>query len=166
MDYHPVTKQITDLLTQAGIAFQTFEHEPVRTSEEAAKIRPGYTLREGAKAIIARVKSIEKGKHLAMFVMPAHLRLDTAKVREHLALSQVRFASEAEVLDSTGGVLPGGVPPFGNLFGLPVYVDPGLFDNERIVFNAGDRRFSVAMASHDYKTLVIPVVAPLASGMS
>ena len=57
----------------------------------------------------------------------------------------------------TDGVQPGGVPPFGNLFELPVYAVPELFDVERIVFNAGDRRFSLAMRSSDYRRLARPV---------
>lgn len=62
MDYHSITKTITDLLTQNNCWFKTFEHEPVRTSEEAAKIRPGYTLKQGAKALIVRVKKSETDK--------------------------------------------------------------------------------------------------------
>ena len=61
--------------------------------------------------------------------------------------------SEAEVSAVTGGVQPGGAPPFGNLFELPVYAAPELFDVEDIVFNAGDRRFSLAMRSADYRRL-------------
>jgi len=44
MQYHPVTEQIQKLLTDQGVWFETFEHEPVRTSEEAAQTRPGYSL--------------------------------------------------------------------------------------------------------------------------
>jgi len=55
-NYHPVVSQIIDLLEKNNCWFETFEHEPVRTSEEAAKIRTGYSINEGAKAIIIRVK--------------------------------------------------------------------------------------------------------------
>jgi Ala-tRNA(Pro) deacylase len=58
-------------------------------------------------------------------------------------------------------VEPGGVPPFGNLFDLGVIADQELFGNEKIVFNAGDRRFSVAMKSEDYRQLANPVVASI-----
>jgi prolyl-tRNA editing enzyme YbaK/EbsC (Cys-tRNA(Pro) deacylase) len=62
------------------------------------------------------------------------------------------------VKEITNGVLPGGVPPLGNLFGLEVYADNGLLGNEKIVFNAGDRSYSVAMRSKDYIDLVKPVI--------
>ncbi len=158
MDYHPAVARIQELLTQNGVSFETFEHEAVRTSEEASRVRTGYTLEQGAKALIVRAKEAGKEKRFVMFVMPAHLRLDTAKVKANLGFSDVRFATEAEVGELTSGVLPGGVPPFGNLFDLPVYVDERLSENERIVFNAGDRRFSIGMKSEDYLKLVVPVV--------
>jgi prolyl-tRNA editing enzyme YbaK/EbsC (Cys-tRNA(Pro) deacylase) len=64
------------------------------------------------------------------------------------------------VVEITGGVKPGGVPPFGNRFGLQVVCDPSLFGNEKIVFNAG-RTTSIGMMSADYRRFVDPVVAEI-----
>lgn len=154
--FHPVTKQIVELLTQRGYWFETFTHEPVLTSEEAAKTRPGYTLHQGAKAIIAKIQIKGGEEQFVMFVMPADLRLSTKKVKKALNLKGIRFASEDEISTLTNGVQRGAIPPFGNLFSMQIYADPQLFENEKIVFNAGDRRFSIAMKSDDYKTLVLP----------
>lgn len=147
--YHPVVDRIVSTLEQNGCWFETFEHEEVRTSEEAAKVRHGYSLEQGAKALIVKVKK-ERLSEYVMLVMPAHLRIDNKKTKEVLGVKEIRFASADEVVEITDGVQPGGVPPFGNLFGLKVIVDPLLMKNERIVFNAGDRRFSVAMQTSDY----------------
>jgi Ala-tRNA(Pro) deacylase len=155
-DYHPVTKQITDLLQ--GHWYETFEHEAVRTSEEAARTRPGYTLSQGAKAIIVRVKKSAQDKHFVMLVFPADRAFDSRKVKAYFQAKDIRFANEEEVTELTGGVQVGGIPPFGNLFDLPVYAAPELFEHEKIVFNAGDRRFSVAMRSDNYKRLVEPII--------
>lgn len=63
------------------------------------------------------------------------------------------MASPSDVLECTG-VEIGGVPPFGeNLFGIETFVDNGLFENERIAFNAGSRSVSVIMKSSDYGRL-------------
>ncbi len=159
--YHPITQRIVALLEQGGYWYETFEHEPVRTSEEAAQTRPGYTLQQGAKAIIARVKRSKNDKQFVMLVFPADRRFDNRAVKQFFQAKDVRFATEEEVTTLTGGVQLGGVPPFGNLFNLPVYVDPALFEQERIVFNAGDRRFSVAMRAADYQALVQPEVVAL-----
>src|SRR5690242_10023929 len=71
MGFHPVTQTILDLLTVQHCWHETFEHQPVRTSEEAAKARPGYTLRQGAKAMIVRAKVNGGDKQFLMLVIPA-----------------------------------------------------------------------------------------------
>ena len=160
MTYHPVVKKITDLLTEHHASFRTFEHAPVRTSEEAAALRPEFTMHQGAKALIVRAK---KGGEpfFVMLVFPADLKFDSKKVKALLGVQSLSFATEEEVGRLTDGVQVGGVPPFGNLFGLPVYADELLFGNEEIVFNAGDRSFSVAMKAEDYRSIVQPIISHL-----
>ena len=157
MTYHKTVQKIIELLKQDNIWFETFEHEPVRTSEEAAKTRIGYSLEQGAKALIVRSKTKDENIFI-MLVMPAHLRLDTKKAKQYLQTKDLRFAPAEEIIQITEGAEIGGVPPFGNLFHIPIYVDPKLFENEKIVFNAGDRSFSIAMKSKDYKKLVNPTI--------
>jgi prolyl-tRNA editing enzyme YbaK/EbsC (Cys-tRNA(Pro) deacylase) len=162
MTYHRITQEIQDLLTENQCWFETFEHEPVRTSEEAVRTRPGYSLRQGAKTIVVRVRTPRNEKRFVMLVFPADLKFNNSKVKALLDAKDIRFATPEEVTMLTDGIESGGVPPFGNLFGLEVVADCGLFENERIVFNAGDRRFSVAMKSADYRELVDPTVADIA----
>ena len=155
-DLHPATGQIVDLLRANDCWHETFHHQAVRTSEEAAAARPGYKLAQGAKAIIVRVKRTKKDKFFVMLVFPADRRFDSKRVKAYFGARDIRFASEDEVFELTDGVQPGGVPPFGNFFNLPVYAAPELFDEQCIVFNAGDRRFSLAMRSADYRRLAQP----------
>ena len=158
MEYHKVVSKIAELLESGGYWFETFEHEPVRTSEEAGKVRTGYSLAQGAKAMIVRVKKSTTDKSFVMLVLPGDRRFDFAKVKRLFEARDIRFATEEEVIKLTGGVLPGGVPPFGNLFGLKVYAEETLFQNAKIIFNAGDRRFSIAMKSEDYKKFINPKI--------
>jgi len=160
MGEHPISQQIIDLLKSHNYWYETFEHEPVRTSEEAAVLRPGYTLQQGAKAIIVRAKVSGEGKKFVMLVMPADRRFDGTKAKAILHSKDLRFATEEEVESITDGVKPGGVPPFGNLFGLSVLTDPTLYKNEKIIFNAG-RTCSIAIKSTDYKQLATPLVAEI-----
>ena len=148
------------MLQADGCWHERFSHAPVRTSEEAAAARPGYSLTQGAKAIILRVKRGKRDKRFVMLVLPADRRFDSKLVKAHFQARDIRFATEAEALSLTGGVQPGGVPPFGGIFDLPLYATPQLFDQERIVFNAGDRRFSLAMRSADYRRLAAPEIFP------
>ncbi|MEK7645767.1 MAG: YbaK/EbsC family protein [Patescibacteria group bacterium] len=160
MEYDPIVEKIKNLLTENSCWFETFEHAPVRTSEEASKIRTGYSIEQGAKSIIARVKESGKGKRFVMFVLSGDKKFDEEKIKNQFGLTDIRFATEEEVKNLTGGVLPGGVPPFGNLFNFEVYADTDLLKNEKIVFNAGDKSFSIAMKSRDYIKLIKPIVGP------
>ena len=69
-----------------------------------------------------------------MIVLPGAARFDSKKARDILNAKDIRFASEEEVENITNGVKSGGVPPFGNLFNIPVYVDQSLLENEKIIF--------------------------------
>jgi prolyl-tRNA editing enzyme YbaK/EbsC (Cys-tRNA(Pro) deacylase) len=161
MSHHSTVTTIIDLLKKHNVWFETFEHEPVRTSEEAAKLRHGYTLQQGAKALIVRIKIPNQGKKFLMVVLAGDARFDEEKVKVIYAAKDIRFATEAEVSEITAGVQPGGVPPFGPLFGLEVLADPKLLENEKIIFNAGDKSFSIAMRSADYLDIVQPRVADI-----
>ncbi|MEM9336974.1 MAG: YbaK/EbsC family protein [Patescibacteria group bacterium] len=161
-EYHPVVDAIKRVLDTANISYKTFEHEAVRTSEEAAAIRPEYTLEQGAKALIIRAKlrDVSKDEECRFFqiVVPGDQKFDPKKVRDSINAKDIRFATEEEVKEITGGVQPGGVPPFGILFGLKVLVDESLLEHNEIIFNAGDRCYSIAMKSEDYQKVVKPVV--------
>jgi prolyl-tRNA editing enzyme YbaK/EbsC (Cys-tRNA(Pro) deacylase) len=157
MEYHIVVQNIRDLLTENNLWFEVFEHEPVITSEDASRVRSGYELHQGTKALIVRGK-VSGEKKFLMIIVPGNKTFDSKKVKEVFGISDIRFATEDEVSEITGGVKRGGVPPFGNLFGLSVYCDNSVFDNEKIIFNAGDRCFSIGMKSADWKSVVNPEV--------
>lgn len=159
--YHSVVDQIKRLLSDNNFWFECFEHQPVKTSEEAAKVRTGYSLEQGAKAIIVKVENNDKEKKFVMLVFPANLKFDNKKVKQLLNIKDIRFATEQEAYSITDGVELGGVPPFGNLFGLEVIVDPKLLVREKVIFNAGDRKVSIAMDTKDYQKLVKPRLADI-----
>ena len=54
------------------------------------------------------------------------------------------------------------MPPFGNLYDCPVYVDEALTVDERIVFNACNHEQSVEILYEDWERLVQPTVASFA----
>ena len=156
MEYHKTVEKIKELLKEKGIEYKTFEHEAVRTSEEANSIRPGYSLAQGAKALIVRLRKKNEEDRFVMLVLPGDKKFDSKKVKKLFGVSDVTFAKEDQVMELTGGVKPGGVPPFGNLFDLEVIMDPSLEENEEIIFNAGDRSVSIAMKYEDYLKVVKP----------
>ncbi len=158
--YHPTVKRLINMLEKAHVEFETFEHEEVRTSAEASKVRDGYTEHQGAKAILVKITGSTK-EAFKLLVIPGDMKFSTRKVRKLLRVRDVRFARPEEIDEITGGVKPGGIPPFGNLFDIETIADPKVLENERIVFNAGDRRFSIGMRSKDYRTVAQPRVADI-----
>lgn len=158
---HKTVALIESLLVSRGVIYKKFVHEPVRTSEEAAMVRPEYSLSQGAKALIVRVKRSGE-KFFVMVVVPGDKKFDSKKLKEVLGASDIRFATPEEVGEITDGVKPGGVPPFGILWNLPVYSDISLYTNNEIIFNAGDRGVSMAITSADYLTVVNPHVVSIA----
>jgi Ala-tRNA(Pro) deacylase len=135
--------RVERLLKEHGVGFEVLRHEPVYTSEEAARIR-GVPLASGAKALLC------KGDDgFALFVLPADRKLDSHPARKARGWRKLRFATREEVLQLTG-LTPGAIPPFGSLFGLPTLCDRRLAENESINFNAGDHGISVSMRYADY----------------
>ncbi|MCP4676767.1 MAG: hypothetical protein GY854_14885 [Deltaproteobacteria bacterium] len=141
-----VTDLVLNLLKSNGVQFKLMEHEPVYTSEQAARVR-GTPLESGAKALVCKA-----GEDFVMFVMPASSKLFTRGVRKTLGIQRLRFATREELLALTG-LEPGCVPPFGSLFGLTTWCDEKLTGEPRINFNIGDHSVSVGMRFKDYRSI-------------
>jgi Ala-tRNA(Pro) deacylase len=139
-----VFERLTEFLGSSSIAHTVSRHEPVFTSDDAARVR-GTSLASGAKALICKCDD-----RFLMFVMPADRKLASKKTRSALQVRSLRFASAEEVLELTG-LRPGSIPPFGSLFGLATYCDNGLRQQPQINFNAGDHSISISMSSSDYE---------------
>ncbi len=56
------------------------------------------------------------------------------------------------------------MPPFGNLYGMSVYVSELLAEDEEIVFNAGSHTELIRLAYKDFERLVQPKAARIAYG--
>src|SRR4030067_3753685 len=108
---------LKELLDKHGISYQISQHEPVYTSEQAAKVR-GAELRTGVKALVLRKKEGD----LILGLVAADRRIDLRKLAKITGTRSLAFANKEEVLTKTGGEV-GSVLPFGNLYALPTYAD-------------------------------------------
>ena len=136
------TRKILDHLDSLGIEYEKLEHEPVTTSEAAAGARASR-LEQGAKALVVKAK--DEYYHL---IISAAARLDSKKLRQAIGSRKLRFATEEEVLALTG-CRPGAVPPFGNVFDLPVLMDELLLAEDTVYFNCGSHTVSLRMGRED-----------------
>ncbi len=154
-----VFSKIKSFLDSKELKYEIIVHEPVFTSEQAAKVR-GTELKSGAKAMVLR----SKGKFF-MFVLSADMKLGMKKIERILNTDRLSLATPDEVLKITDCKV-GSVPPFGNLFGIPLYVDKSLLRNEIINFNAGLHTHSVKMNCRDYTSAVNPIIGDFSADFS
>jgi Ala-tRNA(Pro) deacylase len=150
-----IHNRLIQRLEACNIPFDLLHHEPVYTSEEAARVR-GTSLASGAKALICKADD-----RFILFVIPADRRLASKQIRKREAIRSLRFASREEVVDLTG-LLPGSIPPFGSLFALPTWCDHRLSEQTVINFNAGNHSISISMAYVDFESVEEPTLGPFA----
>jgi Ala-tRNA(Pro) deacylase len=79
-----------------------------------------------------------------------------------LGLSHIRLATEGELLEVFEDCEPGAMPPFGDLFSMPVLVDHAVAAEKMIAFNAGTHRDSIHLKFSDFDTLVHPLIGTVA----
>lgn len=91
-----------------------------------------------------------------MAVLPGDSMLDVHGLQTLLRVSRLRLATESELNELFPDCELGAMAPFGNLCGLPVFVDSSLGDEETIAFNAGTHRDVLHMRFEDYQRLVQP----------
>lgn len=139
------------MLGEAKVDFKLSEHEPVLTSDEAAKVR-GVSLESGAKAIILKdsgKKPTIEGVLFYLAILSASKKFNSKHFGKLINVKKFRFATPEEVFKTTG-CLPGAVPPFGKLFGFPTWVDRSLSKEASINFNCGLRTHSMTMTYADW----------------
>jgi Ala-tRNA(Pro) deacylase len=110
--------------------------------------------KEMAKVVIVKVKG-----RFVTTVLPASWNVDLHRLREIFMTRHVRLATEAELKRLFPDCALGAMPPFGTLYGLPVYVDRSLTEDEEIIFEAGTHTEAIRMRYWDFAALVFPVVA-------
>jgi Ala-tRNA(Pro) deacylase len=147
-------KKVTDFLDEQGAPYKILEHEPVFTSEQAAKIR-GTSLKQGAKALLFKSK-----ENFILIVAPGDKRVDSKKLKKLLGTKDLRFATPEEVKQVMGCEI-GACYPFGNLIGVRMIVDKSVGKNEIISFNAGLHNRSVLIKYADYEKAVNPEVVDI-----
>ena len=107
---------------------------------------------------VAKTVILKTEDQFLMVVLPAPMKVDLHLLREELPFKQLELADEWEF----GGLFPdcqlGAMAPFGNLYGLPVYVEESLASQEEVVFNAGTHLDTIRMKYKNFEQAVRPTV--------
>jgi Ala-tRNA(Pro) deacylase len=152
----PARESLKQYLSDNGVTFEEHHHSLAYTAQAVANAEhtPGNIV---AKVTIARADG-----ELIMLVLPASRRVDFEKVNNILG-REVSLATESEFADVFPDCETGAMPPFGHLYGLRVYVDRVLADDDYIIFNEGTHTDTLKIRYADYERLEHPVVAEFAA---
>lgn len=149
-------EQFEQYLRDNGVRFEVQHHPTAFTAQEVAASEH-ISGKRVAKVVIV----VADGK-LVMLALPAALRVDLDKCAQALGAHEVRLAEESEFADRFGDCDVGAMPPFGGLYGLPLYMDRALA-NELIIVQAGTHSHTASMQFADYERLAKPKVADFAA---
>lgn len=135
--------------------YEVTKHPEVFTAQEvaAAEHIPGGAM--------AKTVMLMANDDLVMTVLPGTLMVDLTKASEELGKRDVRLAKEDEFASVFDDCDAGAEPPFGGLYGIPVFVDEHLVADQ-ITFKAGSHTETVTMARADYLELAEPKVIDVA----
>ena len=151
----PVRK-LKEFLDQNGVRWVSIVHSPAYTAQEVAA-SAHVKGKDLAKTVMVKVD----GKPV-MIVLPASQRVDFQVLREVTGGQNVVLASEAEFRELFPDCEAGAMPPFGNLYGMDVYVAPKLAEDDEIAFNAGTHTELMKLRYADFERLVKPKIAAFA----
>jgi len=149
----PVLKRLQSYLETNKIPYEVANHPKAYTAHDVA-----HTLDVPGK-LVAKVVVVKADRYFVMTVLPSTWRVDLKRLRDVLDARDVRLATETEIANLFPDCQVGTMPPFGNLYGVEVYVDQLLTEDESIVFEAGTYVGAIKLQYKDFADLVRPKVA-------
>lgn len=146
-------KTLTKFLDDNKVKYVTIRHSIAYTAQQIAESAhiPGD---EMAKTVMVKLDD-----RMAMAVLRGTDKVDLDLLRGAAGVKHAELATEVQFQGSFPGVELGAMPPFGNLYDMPVYVDEALAKDERIAFNAGTHSELIQLDYADFERLVKPTVA-------
>ena len=144
-------KKLKAFLDEHNIRYVSIRHSTAYTAQEIAASAhiPG---KEVAKTVMVKVDGV-----MAMAVLPASYQVDFDLLKTATGAAEVELATEMEFKDLFPECDLGAMPPFGNLYGMDVFMAASLAEDEEIAFNAGSHTELIRMSFPDYVRLVQPV---------
>jgi Ala-tRNA(Pro) deacylase len=149
-----IPKRLIDCLKENKVQYEILHHPEAVSAQRIAQAEH-VKGRHHAKVVM-----IKSGDQHLMMVLPADHQIDLEKVEKAIG-SGVSLDKEQEFKSLFPDCVTGAMPPFGNLYGLPTYVDKDLAEQEYIVFEAGTHTDAIKISYRDYEKIVKPEVKEL-----
>jgi Ala-tRNA(Pro) deacylase len=150
-----VPERLIDCLNQSKVQYEILHHPEAVTAQRIAQAEH-VKGRHHAKVVM-----IKSGEQHLIMVLPADHQIDLEKVEKAIGKA-VSLDKEQDFKSLFPDCAIGAMPPFGNLYGVPTYVDEHLADQDYIVFEAGTHTDAIKMRYRDYEKIVNPKVKDLA----
>jgi Ala-tRNA(Pro) deacylase len=147
-----IPKRIQTYLDSSNVPYEWLRHPQAFTAQEVA-----HALHLSGKRL-AKTVVVKADTRMVMVVLPASHRLVMSELRSVLEAREVHLVPEEELTATFPGCDLGAIPPLGDLFGMDVWVDHTIADQEEIVFNAGTHVDAVKMKYGDFASLTKPGV--------
>jgi len=145
-----IPQRIRDYLDSQNVPYETLHHTQAFTGQEVA-----HSLHVSGKKCVKGVV-VEGDSKPVLAVIPASHRLHLPELRAALEVSQLEMLHESELTRLFPDCDLGAVPPFGNLYGVDVWVDRAVADAEEIIFCAGTHEDCIRMRYSDFAKLTLP----------
>jgi Ala-tRNA(Pro) deacylase len=141
---------VKEFLKANGVSHIVIPHPLAFTATSVAGAAhiPG---KEMAKTVVVNLDG-----RPALAVLPADRKVDLERLRRATGATTIELTNEREFTADFPGCEVGAMPPFGNLYGLEVFVDPHLAADPEIAFNAGTHTELIRMSYRDFERLVKP----------
>ncbi len=148
-----VSEKLRSYLTKEKIQFEHLHHALAYTASKTAGAQhvPGKNF---LKTVI-----IKYDDRPIMCVLAATHLVDFEKLKTIIGSNMLQLAPEEELTELFPEYDTGAEPPFGNLYGLDVYLDAAVQKDKDIAFNAGTHTDVIKMRLSDYIKLVNPTIA-------
>ncbi|OGW82864.1 MAG: deacylase [Omnitrophica bacterium RIFCSPHIGHO2_02_FULL_51_18] len=143
-------ERLSTFLKKQNVKYELITHPVAYTAQETAAAEH-VSGKQLAKVVMLKAD----GRNL-MAVLPAASQLSISKFKQLVGAKEVRLATEQEFKELFPDCEVGAMPPFGDLYEVPFFVDMALADNPFIVFNAGTHRDTVRMRYRDYAKIAQP----------
>ena len=145
-----MVKRLQEFLDSHGVKYEVTPHREAYTSQEIAAAS-----HVSGKAM-AKVVVVKRGMGFVMAVLPAACKVGVDRLAKIFGESGIAIAREHEFAGLFPDCDTGAMPPFGNLYGIDVYVDEELAGHPAMVFQAGNHQELVTMSYADFARLVQP----------
>jgi Ala-tRNA(Pro) deacylase len=149
-------EQLEAYLCKHQVPYKLQHHTQAFSAQKIAEREhiPGKTV---AKPVIIMVDG-----QLIELVLPASYQVNFSKLQSILGARDMRLANESEFANVFPDCEVGAMPPFGNHYGIAVYVEKRLTEDETIVFPVGTHTETMSLKYADFERLVHPTVVECA----